>query len=149
MALPFENQDAPPFCHQLLRDYRASIYACQIYRLRPGHINVPFEKSIAARGHSSYAFLTAYNPYSDVSTPLHINLARAQVLRSVVKKRGYPTLPAAGIDPSGEWPEEVGLMLFDVSLQEALELGAGFGQHAILYGEVGAEPAILWCKCNL
>ena len=149
MTLPFAGTKAPPFDAKLWRIYRASEYVCQNYRLRPGVVNGRWAEYLAAQGHKSFTFVTAYNPYSDVTTPLYVNLARAQVLRKWVEEQGYEYLPAAGVDPSGEWPAEVGVMVFDLPLGLGLQLGAGFGQHAVLYGGLDGCCEVLWCQCRL
>ena len=149
MTFPFAGQEAPPFDAGLLRTYRASEYVCRNYRLRPGIVNGRWAEYLAENGHGSFTFVTAYNPYSDATTPPHVNLARAQVLRNWVREQGYAWLPAAGVDPSGDWPVEVGVMVFDLPLGRALEVGAGFGQHAICYGGVEGVLEVLWCRCGL
>ena len=147
MTLPFSDSKAPPFDAGLLRIYRASEYVCQSFRLRPGVSNGRWAESLATHGHESFTFITAYNPYSDVTTTLPENLARAQVLRKWVEQQGFDHLPAAGVDPYGVWPEEIGLMIFDMPLSIGLELGRGLGQNAILYGH-GGTAEVLWCDCQ-
>ena len=150
MTFPFTASEAPPFDAGLWRIYRASAYHCHNFRLRPGSPNARWAEYLAAHGHLSFTFITAYNPYSRTTTTLSENLALAQVLRSWVKEQGYDHLPAAGVDPSGEWPEEIGLMVFDLPLQEALRVGVGLGQNAILHGSAEDGLAeILWCVCHL
>ena len=148
MLFPFAGREAPPFDAGLRRIYRASEYVCQNFRLRPDQVNGRWAEYLAAHGHKSFTFITAYNPYSDVTTSRADNLARSRVLRGWVKERRFDYLPAAGVDPGGEWPEEVGLMIFNVPLSVALDVGAGLGQHAILYG-TGGVAEVLWCRCTL
>lgn len=149
MTLPTSGRPAPPFSPSLHRIYCASVYVCHNYRLRPGLVNAPWEEYLALRGINSYTFLTAYNPFSEIGLAIHENLARSQVLRSVVKEQGLVAMPAAGVDPSGDWPEEVGLMLLDVPLELSLSLGIQFEQNAVFHGSRGQAGRVLWCQCQL
>ncbi|WP_157501322.1 DUF3293 domain-containing protein [Lewinella sp. 4G2] len=140
---------APAFHPALHREYCASVYVCHNFRLRSGSPNASFTDWIAARGYSSYAFLTAYNPYSNRQLSRADNLALAQVLRNRIKDLAIDAVPAAAVDVTGTWPEEVGLMLLGVDLGTALQLGREFQQNAILYGKTGNAAAVLWCECRL
>ncbi|NJC25144.1 DUF3293 domain-containing protein [Neolewinella antarctica] len=149
MNAPNSTSGVPPFDPALHHVYRKGRYLCGDFRLQPGESNARFAEWMSQRGHKTYAFVTAYNPYSDGTTSLPENLARSRVLRKLVEEQGFAHLPAAGVDPAGEWPEEVGVMLFDVALENALKIGIDFKQNAILFGEISGEPAVLWCRCVL
>lgn len=83
---------------------------------------------------STWAFLTADNPYSDPQ-PLARNQAALKKLKWAIKHLHLPAFAAEGADPSGEWPPEQSLWVPDIRLAQARLLGQQFGQHAFVWGE--------------
>lgn len=79
----------------------------------------------------SAAFITAYNPFGELTTPA-INRRSHRALTAEVTGT-WEHHPAKAFDPLGKWPAEPGLLVLAISLPDALELGLKYNQHAILY----------------
>lgn len=112
------------------------------FTIRLGIENAELHAFLLGRGISTWAFLTAYNPQS---TPLSSeeNAARqAELLRSL-DAQGYAYL--RGYGTGDDWDPEASLFILDISRKTTIELGRQFGQHAILWGETGGEPELVWC----
>lgn len=90
-----------------------------------------------------FAIITAHNPRSERLSSEE-NRQRHEELGRDLKVLGLEYTPSTGESPDGTWVEE-GFAVFDVSLEQALELGRKYGQHAIIYGE-GERVALAWCE---
>jgi hypothetical protein len=90
-----------------------------------------------------YSIITAHNPYSQKLSKAE-NEQRHEQLESILQERGLEHLPSTGESPDGSWCEE-GFIIFDISLEDALDIGKRFEQHAIVYGQ-GNRAALAWCE---
>lgn len=137
------------FDPQLHDNYHSTDYFCQNFRIQPGVQPPEFQDFLQQNGWQSYAFITAWNPFSAQQLSLVENRKAHQYLIKVLNTNHLTFLPALAIDPTETWPTEEGVFLFDVSLKEMIELGRQFGQNAVLYGAAHGIPEILWCHRNL
>src|SRR5690606_25476054 len=85
------------------------------------------------RGAVTWAMLTAYNPGSK-ENPAEVNHRAQQRLRDALEASALCTWPGAGEDPKGAWKAEPMWLAVGITRERALELGAQFGQNAILFG---------------
>lgn len=90
-----------------------------------------------------YSIITAHNPYSQKLSRKE-NERRHEQLENILQERGLEHSPSTGESPDGSWREE-GFIIFDISLDDALDIGKGFEQHAIVYGQ-GNRVALAWCE---
>ncbi|MGL4611446.1 MAG: DUF3293 domain-containing protein [Trueperaceae bacterium] len=90
-----------------------------------------------------YAIITAHNPYSQ-KLSLQENNQRHEQLENILLARRLEHSPSTGESPDGSWCEE-GFIVFDILLEDALEIGRYFEQHAIVYGQ-GNRAALAWCE---
>lgn len=126
-------------------NYRSTVYCCQNFRIRPGAAHPEFTDFLLLNARRSFAFVTAYNPYSVRQLSLVENQARHARLTAELTSRHLPFLPASARDTADRWPVEDGVFVLDASLGEMLAIGRHYGQNAILWGEVGELPGVLWC----
>lgn len=91
-----------------------------------------------------WAFISAFNPYSNVKDELW-NKARQQELKKLLLKEGYAFLEAYGRDPEGEWPPEDNFLVMDISAERAVAIGKAFEQNAILVGTRGEAVRLVFC----
>lgn len=89
-----------------------------------------------------FAIITAQNPQS-VKLAEAENQKRNAGLEHDLKNLGLEYGPSNGSSPDGSWLED-GFVVFDLDLEEALELGRKYGQHAIVWGE-GERVYLAWC----
>ena len=94
----------------------------------------------------AFAIVTAHNPRSEKLADEE-NERRHKELERVLLERGATFGPSVGESPDGAWREE-GVIVYDISLEGALELGRRFEQHAVLYGQ-GERVALAWCDGGL
>ncbi len=77
------------------------------------------------------AFITAYNPYSDVVDDATNEKNQDGLILQVSKQ--WKCLPGEAVGLSGEWPVEPSILVPGINLEDALELGRSYQQHAILF----------------
>jgi Protein of unknown function (DUF3293) len=90
-----------------------------------------------------YSIITAHNPYSQKLSKEE-NEQRHEQLKTILQERGLEHHPSTGQSPDGLWCEE-GFIIFDISLEDALNIGRQFEQHAIIYGQDN-RVALAWCE---
>jgi acetyl esterase/lipase len=84
--------------------------------------------------------VTSDNPFSLVLAP-EDNDVRRHALRALLAARHMEFLEARGHDPRGEWPDEVGVALVNVTRESARALALSFEQFA--FYEVTTEGVVV------
>lgn len=122
----------------------ASVYQAAIYKA-DGIAFVLTEKptGVVLFQGRKFAIITAQNPQSEPLSETE-NQQRNQALEKDLKSLRLEYTLSTGENPNGTWIEE-GFAVFDVELEQTLELGRKHGQHAILWGE-GEKVYLAWCE---
>ncbi len=111
--------------------------------IRPSVANPLLDCLLAERDVESWAYITAHNPGSQPLTAIENETRHAELIRRL-DDQGYTYLPGRGIGDTGLWPPEESLLVLDISETEAAEIGALFGQNAILVGRKGDAPRLVY-----
>jgi hypothetical protein len=82
-----------------------------------------------ARRRGDFYVVSADNPYSGGVDP--DNASRRRELAELARARGLVTSPSIGRDPTGAWPDELGLAIFGQSAEFCRALARAFDQHAV------------------
>ena len=119
---------------ELLAAYRATLYEVETpagwMTLRVGQVPPPaFWTAVAP--HRRVAVVSAFNPFS-VATPAPENERQQARLVEAVDAAGWSWRPALGRDPSGVWPAEQSVAVFDASDEELDAWMLAFGQNAVV-----------------
>lgn len=92
---------------QLIADYRKADYVVDeeplYFTIRLDLPNTDLENHLSALNASTWAFLTAYNPYSQ-RTSDYQNCARQAELVSLLEEDGYDYYHARGVGTAGKSP---------------------------------------------
>jgi len=102
------------------------------------------DRMLLGRGASRWAFITAWNPGSDVRAHWY-NVARQEELLRVLRRQGWQWLSAVAEGDSATWPAEPGVLILGMSAPEACRLGRRFRQNAVVVGRRGRAADLLWC----
>lgn len=89
-----------------------------------------------------WCLLTPCNPGSLVLTPVQ-NRGRLQRLQHMVRRHGWPALPAINDSADGNWIEP-GLCLLDAPPRLIHRFARCFGQAAWVFGRLDAAPQLVW-----
>ena len=119
-----------------------SVLAPEPFVMLVGEVSSGLADLMAAEKAPSAAFVTAWNPFSQVTTEAE-NTAAQQALLADLAALGVTFFPGFGKDPSGLWPGEESLLVLGLSLEKARRLGFKYGQNAILWAGLDACPELV------
>ena len=132
--------------------YRATTYWVETpdewIPLRVGRTSERLDALLAARGVSTWAFLTSDNPGSRRLRPAE-NESRRRALEAALDPAAI--LPGLGVgDPPAEpdaepWPPERSFLVLGIGREEAMDLARRQGQKAILFGTRGGPAELVFC----
>jgi hypothetical protein len=94
-----------------------------------------------------WGIVTAYNPGERLAD--HQNEPRQRRLRERIAASACTFFAASNIADGDEdhhagWPVEPSYLVFPVDEQQVAALGRAFSQLAVVYGETGLAPRLLW-----
>lgn len=113
------------------------------YIIRIGRTHPRIDRRI---GNQPWAIVTAYNPGAVDRSEVDNRRRHASLVR-MAESTGLRTIEACNRDPSGQWPDEPGLLLYPCAGDMAKELALEFGQVGFVAGRAGT-PAELWLIGN-
>ncbi|MEO0615341.1 MAG: DUF3293 domain-containing protein [Pseudomonadota bacterium] len=138
-----------------MEDFRAleAAYRAAIYRVQT---DPPIDLSIGSNsaalaallrwaGVAHAAIVTAYNPGSEQQSA-SANVAADQTLRAGLAERGFDLRDTVAIDSSGQWPDEPGVLVLGIDVEDARVLGRAFGQNAIVAIDDSGAASLVWCR---
>ncbi len=131
---------------QLEQAYRQAEYHLPLANvlIKIGTANAHLDELLLDNNAWSWAFVTACNPASKLLNEQE-NTQRQQALTAVVRKMGLRFTEAFSSSPADDWPREQSIFIFDITLEQAVDLGRQFSQHAIVFGRLGKEAELVWC----
>ena len=88
------------------------------------------------------AYVTAYNPYSQVLDDL-ANVQRHAELGRELRGRSLVAVEGVGQHPSNRWPGEVSYLILGLTLEAAKVLGSRVEQNAIVWSGADAVPQLI------
>ncbi len=92
-------------------------------------------------GASSAAYLSAWNPYSEIA-PAEVNAAAQAALEAKLAGIAPAVAPGWGADPSVAWPAERSTLALGLSLDEARRLAEAFRQNGFVWCGPDATPRL-------
>jgi hypothetical protein len=120
----------------LVSSYRETDYVAydngRIVVVRIGHRSMVVDKLLSRMHVKSGAFITAWNPFSR-SLSFKANETRNHELKRDLVVRGISFVEGEGRGRTGEWPAELSIFAFGISLTEASTIGRRYRQNAIVY----------------
>jgi hypothetical protein len=125
--------------------YRAAhytVHAPEQFTLHVGEVSSRLADLMASEKSPCAAFITAWNPFSQVATQAE-NSAAQQALLGDLVALGVTSFPGFGKDPSGSWPGEESFLVLGLALEQARDLGIKYGQNAILWTGLDACPELV------
>jgi Protein of unknown function (DUF3293) len=121
---------------ELEKAYREAFYVIhwgdENIVLKVGHANPELAALMKIHVTTSAAFLTAFNPYSILSTTEE-NLHNQHSLISDIHSLGLIGIVGEGGDSSNLWPSEPSVLVLGISLQNAELLADRYGQNGFLW----------------
>jgi hypothetical protein len=115
------------------------------FAIRIGEHCAPLEQILNDHSASTWAYITACNPYSQPTKPA-LNAHRMRQLATMVTEMGYRFFRGEGAARTGDWPLEPSLLILGINEAKALELARHFEQLAFVFGESGLPARLVWTK---
>lgn len=125
--------------------YRSAHYvvlADNQFTLRVGEISTELTELLSRKNVSCAAFITACNPFSNISTENENLTAQSALLNDLLELR-LNIIPGVGKDPDGLWPGEQSFLALGISLEQATVLGNKYGQNAIIWIDFDLMPSLV------
>jgi len=120
----------------LVKAYRNAHYFVhhgeEVYLLKVGEVNHALSILLLSYRASSAAFLTAYNPYSQMRSEAE-NQAAHQKLLAELAQAGIETIDGLGTDPRDDWSAEPSVLVLGLSRSRAEQLADQYSQNAFLW----------------
>jgi hypothetical protein len=129
---------------RLERAYRRTAYRVDegddSFEFRIGIRHPKLEALLDRHKARSWAFVTAYNPYSQPLDECSNHRRQAAFERSL----RFPFLHGKGQGLGGNWTPEASVLLIGITPQRATRLGSKWEQAAVVVGVRGGRPRLLW-----
>ena len=103
--------------------------------------NRKLQNYLIKQGFNSFAFITAWNPNSELQS-LTTNQAANQKLKLHLRAKGFSFFDGLGQGRDGNWPAEESFLVMDIDLAEAFQVAVAFRQMAFLWGNGQAIPRL-------
>ncbi len=94
-----------------------------------------------------WGIVTAHNPgerLADHQNALRQRRLRARIAASPCAFFAASNIADGGGDHPAGWPVEASYLVFPADEQQVAALGREFGQLAVVFGETGSAPRLLW-----
>ena len=130
----------------LIESYRKTIF-----RVWNVHTRVEFKVNLEnpmldslleAKNARTAAFITAYNPGSEKSSPEDNDRAHKALLGDL-KSDGFRWLNGDGVDPNDIWKPETSVLILALDKSKATSLAKKYGQNAYVWIERGDPPQLV------
>jgi hypothetical protein len=92
---------------------------------------------------TEWAFITAFNPYSNVLN-IDENIKRHYELQRLTDR--YITFEGHGVGEDPSWEPELSLLIIGITKEDAMSIGNKFEQNAIIIGKINSIPELLILK---
>lgn len=132
--------------------FRATIYRVELpegrFDLRIGALDSAFDDCLRTRGVGKWGIITACNPGAGRLSNAE-NRLREAGLRERLHSAGWQFFAAVNLDATGAWPPEPGCLVLQIDEAQLRALAGEFSQCALVFGETGAAPCLLWLEGGL
>ena len=123
------------------------VFAENSFTMKVGQYSSELNSIIKKSKHSSAAFITAYNPYSQQLSDAE-NVARQEQLKIEIAKRGLTAIEGIGQHPSNQWPGEPSLLVIGLSNAAAATLARQLEQNAFVWIDETSIPQLIKPSAN-
>lgn len=127
--------------------FRATVYRVEMpegrFDLRIGVAAAAFDECLRTRDVGRWGIVTACNPGAVRLSDDENRRCQAQ-LGERLAGLGWTFFAACNLDPEGAWPPEPGCLVLQIEREALCALAAEFSQLAVVCGETGSPPRLLW-----
>lgn len=136
------NQSIHPTLIRAYREAQYVIEGSQNIVLKIGRANQDLRKILKDNEVTTAAFITAFNPYSEILNDRE-NLEAQESLCVDIKSLGYFGLNGYGQDEAEEWPREKSVLALGITESQAEALADRYSQNGFVWiGSLDSFPAL-------
>lgn len=129
---------------QLLKAYQETVY--QVLEpplsIQIGVLSADLNTFLQENDATTWAFITAWNPKSQRLSQKE-NKRRHKELIKMVKNAGYLYFIGKGMGKNADWEPEMSLLILNIPIINAIQIGKYFNQNAIVFGAYGDVPILV------
>lgn len=133
---------------RLLAAYRDTAYEADVdgtlVELRIGEPATDWGHLDSGQPDTAWAFISAANPGS-IRLSSEDNLSRHQALLTELSGRDFDVFQGRGVPDADDWEPEISLLVVGIDRDDAVAIGRGFGQVAIVCGRIGGVAELVEC----
>jgi hypothetical protein len=128
--------------NDLLEAYKNTKYNVSQHDLviEIGKLNDKLNELLNKYNSTEWAFITAFNPYSNVLTE-NENVERHNELKKLTDR--YITFEGHGVGEDPSWEPELSLLIIGITKEVSILIGNKFEQNAIIIGKIYSVPELL------
>ena len=109
------------------------------FTIKVGQLNGILNKILEATSNTSWAYITAFNPFSKELSDEENKSRQDELLKLVTKHQTYK---GHGVDEKEEWPAEESVLILGITEEDAVKLGNKYEQNAIVVGSIYKEAIL-------
>ena len=109
--------------------------------IRIGVINKELDNLLLTNQCETYAFVTAYNPYSALKSHEENRKLNEALFRDLIDE--YQLFEGEGVGEDISWEPEKSFLVLGITLDDAKAIGVKYSQNAIVFGRIGEKPELL------
>jgi hypothetical protein len=109
--------------------------------IRIGVINKELDNLLFTNQCETYAFVTAYNPYSALKSHEENRKLNEALFRDLIDE--YQLFEGEGVGEDISWEPEKSFLVLGITLDDAKAIGVKYSQNAIVFGIIGEKPELL------
>lgn len=133
---------------ELFEAYKNTTYRVYLplgeIEIRIGVMNLLLKELLLNKSSESWAFITAYNPYSVMQDAGVNTILNTQLERYLLEKQ-YLFFKGMGVGDDDSWEAEASFMVLDIRKEDAVKLARQFKQNAIVVGVIGNSAELIDC----
>ena len=111
--------------------------------IKVGQINKALDDLLTAKNYTTWAYITAWNPYSEM-TRNELNEERNLQLFEDIKS--YLVFEGEGVGTDPNWQAEKSFLILGIDRHSAILLGKKYRQNAIVVGVIQQPAELVWVK---
>lgn len=108
--------------------------------IRIGYRNRKLDAFLERMDHEEWAFITAYNPFSEVFSDREKEERHHQLRKEI---KDYPSFEGEGVGTDSYWKPERSLLILGISETDTINLGKLFQQNAIVMGKRNSPARLI------
>lgn len=106
-------------------------------------INKELDRLLKVNNCVEWAYITAWNPYSEITDAKLNELNNDQLRNDLI---GYSVFDGEGVGSDPSWEPEKSYLILGITLDDAILIGKKYRQNAIVAGKINEPAQLIWIQ---